>query len=567
MKGTISMNRKNQILTIAAVFTAAALFSSCARVEEELPDDLVTVPPYEYDTYEGTDNVETLQPAPSDILSETASESVQTAQTSQTTTSVTSEEISTEIPPIHDAFGEPPVTSSAVVTAVTIPQPDLPQNVTVPTESEIIMTEAPYGTLPTAPPAPETTTASSQVVTIVTIPTLPQNTEATSRTEQPTQTTQSTQSLQTEDTLPTFSRNYTALNFPEQKAMWVSYLEFERMMRNADEESFTQALAACFDNSKSIGCNTIYFHVRAYGDAYYNSSLFPKGDKLTGSYDPLEIACKLAHERGLSLHAWINPMRLMTDQGMQNISDDYDIGRWYRDSSTKGTYMVISSGRWYLNPAYADTVALICKGVSEIVSNYDVDGVQIDDYFYPTTDQSFDSAAYAASGTALSLADWRRENVTGMVKKMYKTVHACNPSAVFGISPQGNVNNNYNDLYADVGKWVSEDGCCDYICPQIYFGFNNAALPFTETVAKWREMVTNRNIRLVIGLAAYKTGTEDKYAGDGRYEWQTENNLLARQRETAEMYSAGYAYFRYESLFLPEPSVSAYASAELNNLK
>jgi len=154
-----------------------------------------------------------------------------------------------------------------------------------------------------------------------------------------------------------------------------------------------------------------------------------------------------------------------------------------------------------------------------------------------------------------------------MVKRMYEAVHSANPRVLFGISPQGNTDNNYNDLYADVFTWVSTEGCCDYICPQIYFGFENGALPYAETVDKWDKLVTSDNVKLVIGLAAYKSGTEDKYAGAGSSEWINSTDILARQRDLTDVYNAGYAYFRYDSLFLPEPSVAASVNAELENLK
>ena len=335
--------------------------------------------------------------------------------------------------------------------------------------------------------------------------------------------------------------------------------------KNADEASFTSSLGECFDNIAALGCNTVYFQVRAYGDAYYDSSLFPKGDRLTGDYDPLKIAVKLAHDRGLSIHAWINPMRLMTDSQMSGLGTDCVIGKWYNDSSKKGTYIVESSGRWYLSPAYSDTISLICDGIREILTGYDVDGIQIDDYFYPTTDESFDREAYSASGTALALGDWRRETVTKMVKQLYLTVHGANPTAVFGISPQGNMSSDFDTLYADIYTWCGSSGYCDYICPQIYYGFENSTLPYAETVDSWAKL-TGDNISLVIGLAAYKSGTEDTYAGDGKNEWLNSSDILSRQRDLTEIYSAGYAFFRYDSLFEPAQSVSAHVNKELENL-
>lgn len=102
-----------------------------------------------------------------------------------------------------------------------------------------------------------------------------------------------------------------------------------------------------------------------------------------------------------------------------------------------------------------------------------------------------------------------------MVRQLYLTVHGANPTAVFGISPQGNMSSDFDTLYADIYTWCGSSGYCDYICPQIYYGFENSTLPYAETVDSWAKL-TGDNISLVIGLAAYKSGTEDTYAGHGK---------------------------------------------------
>lgn len=369
---------------------------------------------------------------------------------------------------------------------------------------------------------------------------------------------------------------YSSLNYSEQKGVWISYLEYDSIMKNKSEESFRESVRRYFDNVKALDFNTVYVQVRAYGDAYYESDLFPSGDRFNGTmgtsedYDALEIMIEEAHSRGLSVHAWINPMRLMTDNQIKGLSDSFKVKQWYNDSDKNGKYIVSSGGRWYLNPAYSEVVQLISDGITEIVAEYDVDGVQIDDYFYPTTDKSFDSSAYSASGTGLSLSEWRVNNVNSMVKKLFNAVHAANPSAVFGISPQGNVDNNYKDLYADVKLWCSEKGYCDYILPQIYFGFDNETLPYAETVALWNSMTNGSGVKLVIGLAAYKSGTEDNYAGEkGKNEWINNSDILARQMECAAEARnyGGVAIFRYDSLFAPSSSVAKQVSLEVDNIK
>lgn len=375
------------------------------------------------------------------------------------------------------------------------------------------------------------------------------------------------------ETAANIPNSYNAVNFAEQKGFWITYLEYMSILKNKSESSFKNSVEKYFDNISSLGFNTVYVQVRAFGDAYYNSSLFPSGEQFDGtigtknSFDALQIMIDCAHARGLSLHAWVNPMRLMTAAQIKNIDNSCQIKKWY--SSKNGTYIVETGGRLYLNPAYDDVTEFIAEGISEIVTNYNVDGIQIDDYFYPTTAASFDKSAYSAAGTSLSLSKWRISNVNKMVKKLYRTVHSANDSVMFGISPQGSLENNYDELYADVKTWCSESEYCDYILPQVYFGFENAALPYDKVIDQWSGMVTNRNVKLVIGLAAYKIGAADNYAGtSGKNEWLNNSDIMARQMDSAKKLPnyGGVALYRYESLFAPASSVSAQVNKELKNI-
>ena len=370
--------------------------------------------------------------------------------------------------------------------------------------------------------------------------------------------------------------SYKTVNFKEQKGFWITYLEYMTILKNKSESSFKKSVGKYFDNIADLGFNTVYVQVRAFGDAYYDSGLFPSGEQYSGtigagsSFDALQIMIDCAHARGLSIHAWVNPMRLMTTSQIQGISDSYQIKKWYDSSKYNGTYIVKSGDRWYLNPAYDEVTDLIGAGIKEIVSNYDVDGLQIDDYFYPTTAASFDSAAYSAYGEGMSLSSWRISNVNRMVKKLYKAAHSANSSIVFGISPQGSVENDYNEVYADVKTWCSSSGYCDYILPQVYFGFENAALPYEKVISQWSGMVTNSGVKLVIGLAAYKIGATDNYAGtSGKNEWLNNDDIISRQMKQAKALTnyGGVALYRYDSVFNPGSDVAAQVSKEINNIE
>lgn len=369
--------------------------------------------------------------------------------------------------------------------------------------------------------------------------------------------------------------NYSALNFDEQKGFWITYLEYASILRNKSESSFEKSIGKYFDNIAGLGFNTVYVQVRAFGDAYYDSELFPSGEQFNGTigtenrFDALQIMVDCAHERGLSIHAWVNPMRLMSTKQIENIDNCYTIKKWYNSKEYNGKYIVKSGDKWYLNPAYDEVTDLIADGIKEITGRYEVDGIQIDDYFYPTTDKGFDKTAYAESGTNLSLSEWRISNVNKMVRKLYKAAHSQNASVVFGISPQGSVENNYSQLYADVKTWCAKKGYCDYILPQVYFGFESAALPYADVIAEWNDMVNKSDVKLVVGLAAYKIGAEDNWAGSGSREWLQSSDILSRQMSAAEALSSygGVAIYRYDSLFNPESGVAAQVNKELQNIE
>lgn len=538
---------------IGAVFIAA---SGCTAVSDDIPgEELLSDGEMFTDTftYGGdlteTGNVQNMQTMPAMPITPI------TAETTAAQGTELSDIIKREAVP---AGGEVETTGD-ITGSKALPEGDVTAVSDVGGITETAASESVSETFPetVTQAVPET---SRQEITIVTLP--------KRRTETETEAAD-VKSGEVQDTEGGYypTNGYYPLNFKEQRAVWFSYLEYDRLMRGKSREEFASGLGDCFDNAAALGINTVYFQVRAYGDAYYRSRLFPGADRLTGDYDPLEIAVKEAHDRGLSIHAWVNPMRLMTDAQMAGVSEEYPIGKWYASQSARGTVIVNHSGRWYLSPAYSEAVDLICDGISEIVTGYNVDGVQIDDYFYPTADEAFDKAAYEASGSPLPIADWRRETVTNMVKRIYSTVHSANPKAVFGISPSGNVASDRDEMYADVERWLGEAGCCDYICPQIYYGFENEAMPFAAVCDVWAGLIKRDDIKLVIGLAAYKSGLEDKYAGKGRYEWQEHSDILARQQQTASAYSAGVAFFRYDSLFLPDPAVAVNVTAEMETLR
>ena len=366
------------------------------------------------------------------------------------------------------------------------------------------------------------------------------------------------------DTAP---EKYTAKNFDNVKAMWLSQYDLSAVYtaggRQRERADFTERIKAILKNVSDMGINTVYVQVRPFADSFYPSKVYPDSRFVSGAYgqrmdyDPFEIVLSEGHRLGLSVHAWINPLRAMTDDEIKRVSGEYDIKKWYDDPDTRGKYVSEVSGRWYLDPAYPETRALICRGAEEIAENYDVDGIHIDDYFYPTTDESFDSEAYSAykaSGGKLSLADFRRENINSLVRELYAAVKDVNETMLFGVSPAGVMNNNYNKLYADVAVWCQNEGYVDYICPQLYFGFEHATCAFDKLCREFSEMVKCDSVKLIFGMTLGKAKSEyDQYAGTGKYEWRDHKDILVRQLKYTETVDncIGVSYFCYQYFFDP----------------
>ncbi len=359
----------------------------------------------------------------------------------------------------------------------------------------------------------------------------------------------------------------------EMRAVWFSFFELENMLMRQSESAFTENIAAAFDNVKSLGLNTVIMQVRPYADAVYPSEYFPWSYLVAGTegeapaFDPLKIMIREAHNRGLFLEAWINPYRIRNSNYNDPLSADNVVSDFLKSGDA-----IEYNGGIYFDPASEKARQLIVDGVKEIAANYNVDGIHFDDYFYPTTDEAFDKTSYDAykqGGGRLSLAEWRRENVNVLVKAVYSAVHNTKSGLRFGISPQGNLENNYNKQFIDVAKWLSSGGYVDYICPQVYFGFENDTSPYAETVEQWNDLIKNSNVELLIGLAPYKVGTEDTWAGEGKNEWKENSDLLSRMVSCAreeERYS-GFVLFRYDSVFAPADEVKNQIKKEINELK
>ncbi len=366
----------------------------------------------------------------------------------------------------------------------------------------------------------------------------------------------------------------------ELRGIWISYLEMGDMAQNKTEEEFTKNVELMLDNIKSLKLTDVFFQVRAFSDAFYKSSVFPQSHILTGEqgkdcgYDPLKIMVEKGHEKGLKIHAWINPYRIQ-NPGTDNPGSNIKLAETHPakkaiDSDDNKKIIKLENGGIYFQPGLKSNVDLVVKGVEEIVRNYNIDGIHVDDYFYPTTDEQIDKLLYeeyCKNGGKLPLGDWRRGCVNVLIKEIAEKIKTINPNVLFGISPAGNVKYNLESVYADVAKWM-EEGMVDYLCPQIYWGFEHSRLPFDWALSTWLDLKKADTVKLYVGLAAYKAGLEDSYSLDnGRDEWIRNSDILKRQILACRGKKCdGFVLFRYGSLFNPDPQQQEAVKKELSNM-
>ena len=339
------------------------------------------------------------------------------------------------------------------------------------------------------------------------------------------------------------------------RAMWISYLDWH-LVDFSSQSSFETSFDAVLEQCQTMGLNTIIAQVRPFGDALYASELFPWSHLCTGTrgqnpgFDPLDCMVRLCHDRGLSLEAWLNPYRLRLNQNTPPQLAEGEVSQLHPE------WCVEASGGLYLNPAEPAAADYVVQGVTELLEHYAVDGIHFDDYFYPTTEEWIDAAQYAASGNGMPLADWRRANVTVLVQKTHDAIKAKDPTLRFGISPQGNPDNNFQQQYSDVSAWISgEQPLVDYICPQLYWGYGyqlkngSDRFAYENITAEWLAMPRSEQCALYFGLGTFRIGEGDGGGGpNSDTRWKTGHVLADMVRDLTQAGADGYGLFRYEFL-------------------
>ncbi len=370
----------------------------------------------------------------------------------------------------------------------------------------------------------------------------------------------------------------TALQSSQYRGIWISYLEWMEADFSS-QTAFAAYLATMFDNCVSLGLNTVLVQVRPFGDAFYPSAYFPWSHIITGTqgqapdFDPLALMIEAAHARALRVEAWVNPYRLRLNETRPETLCAENL--YY----TNPDWVVAVGEGLYLNPAMPEVAAYVCDGVQEILENYAVDGIHFDDYFYPSTEDNVDEAAFAASG-ATDRTAWRQANVSALVKRVYDCIKAYDPAITFGISPQGNPDNNLNQQYSDVGAWMNPatgQECVDYVCPQVYWGYNytmqsgSTRFGYQYIIEEWLSMPRADSVALCFGLGAYRIGDGDGGQNeDSVSQWNSAENLVTMIVDLSEAGADGYALYRYDSLYASAyPNLAAgecHAIAQYNEM-
>ena len=352
----------------------------------------------------------------------------------------------------------------------------------------------------------------------------------------------------------------------EMRSVWiatVANIDWPKKVGNSASviQSQKDDLIDYLDRMEAMNLTTICFQVRSVCDAMYKSSYEPWSSYLTGTrgkdpgWDPLAFMVEESHKRGIEVYAWVNPYRWASRGSLSTWNTDID--NQFKDNGwlmTNGSYTV-------LNPALDETREHIVKVCKEIITNYSVEGMIFDDYFYPTGGTPEDSTApdyqlWKDSGTTLSIGDWRRENVDKMVTDVYNMVQETRPEVRFGIAPPGTAgasaskygltiwkngyDTQYTSLYSDPLSWMNK-GIVDYVSPQIYWHNDHRIAPF-GTIAKWWYSLAKHfgnchcNVSVNIYDLAQSMGSSQVDLGNTQAHWDEHVRLVNQSREYAAEY-------------------------------
>ncbi len=328
----------------------------------------------------------------------------------------------------------------------------------------------------------------------------------------------------------------------EMRAVWIATVEnidWPSKRHSAKEQQ--EEMKKMLDNLAKNNINTIVFQARPTADAFYLSPLEPWSKYLTGQqgrqpepyYDPLQFIIEEAHKRFMEVHVWLNPYRVLNGDGLNSLSKNHIY-------HAQKNIIVEYGGKYYFDPGLDETRQFLNKVVKDIVERYDLDAIHMDDYFYPypvrgkefPDQESFKK--YPRSHT--NKADWRRNNVDMVIAELQHTIKSTKPWVDFGISPFGVWRNdnvdptgsatragiqNYDDLYADILKWLRE-GTIDYVVPQLYWEIGKKVADYEVLVKWWSKNSYNKNLYIGLFASALEIKKEP--------EWKKPNEIARQMR-------------------------------------
>lgn len=321
----------------------------------------------------------------------------------------------------------------------------------------------------------------------------------------------------------------------EIRGVWVSTVANIDLNQWVDDQQYKNEIISILNRAQSLNMNTIFFQIRSMNDAMYPSELAPYSRFIKGAqgegldWDILRFTIDEAHKRGLELHAWLNPYRIANMPAETTHAEM--LATLHADNfAKKNPHLVLKqtnapsggTATFILDPGRPEVRQYLSDVIEEVLTNYpDVDGIHFDDYFYVTTTEDAQTFINYNPTNISTLADWRRNNVDMMIKNVHDIVEDFNitngKKVKFGVSPGGIWANksthpdgsnstgwqSYVSLFADTRKWVKEEWL-DYILPQLYWDFGAPSSAFEVLVDWWREVVSDVNVDLLVGLGFYR---------------------------------------------------------------
>lgn len=384
------------------------------------------------------------------------------------------------------------------------------------------------------------------------------------------------------------------------RGCWISNVANIDTPNNLEKDDYKKYLIGILETMQSYNMNTAVFQVRPLNDAYYPSDLNPWSRFITGTegkdpgFDVLEFFINEAKKRNIKVHAWMNPYRVsnvsVTDGKITK--DEYLSSLDEKNFARKHPEHTIldGTGKIILSPSHKEVIEFVSESILEVARKYDVEGVHIDDYFYPYAkikedDERNDYLKYR-DGENQSFDDFRRSNVDKMIKMVHDKLKALeqetNKKVEFGISPfavyrtnssiradgweKGSYNASsalqcYSELYSDVYKWMKE-GWIDYVVPQDYFSFDRKDVSYHDVVWWWSNICNETKTKLYIGQGLYQMGSKEGWACET---WQNKEEIANQLKFNCNFPNVlGTIFFTYRDLV---PGQNEIKDAALKDIK